>query len=291
MTLSTRRRRLLLAAGTGLLALVTVTPAIAGTGLGAVFNLGRTNTVNAPSTLTGKSSSPMLKLTNTGTGPALQLTTKTTVPPMKVNSSVKVANLNADKLDGLDSTDFLRPSGQILVQAGASSWLPFNSGDPLSATFYSSETQWSRSSVGPSFLSTSPDLPSVMFGKALQLDAVELCYNAYSSTSLTYVEINTQDSSTGAGERIMRFSDATPYSDAACHYYALSTPVVLTAETTANLFLEVNWTLAAAPFAITRATFVLEATSTDAIAPSAVVIKGDPIAAGTKSKLSTTPSK
>jgi hypothetical protein len=41
--------------------------------------------------------------TNTGGGPALQL--QSSGPPMSVDSSAKVANLNADKLDGLDSTD------------------------------------------------------------------------------------------------------------------------------------------------------------------------------------------
>jgi hypothetical protein len=39
--------------------------AFAGTGIGAVFNLGRTNTVNAMSTLTGSTAGRMLQVTNT----------------------------------------------------------------------------------------------------------------------------------------------------------------------------------------------------------------------------------
>jgi hypothetical protein len=43
--------------------------------------------------------------TNVGGGPALQL--QSSGPPMKVDSSAKVDNLNADKVDGLDSTDLV----------------------------------------------------------------------------------------------------------------------------------------------------------------------------------------
>jgi hypothetical protein len=42
-------------------------------------------------------------LQNTGAGPALKIKTKASAPPLAVSSSKKVANLNADKLDGLDS--------------------------------------------------------------------------------------------------------------------------------------------------------------------------------------------
>ena len=46
---------------------------------------------------------------------ALSLKVQAGEPPMKVNSSTMVANLNADKLDNLDSTDF---QGPTLKQAG-----------------------------------------------------------------------------------------------------------------------------------------------------------------------------
>ncbi len=44
----------------------------------------------------------------TTTGPALSLVTKPGSAPLKVNRPVKVANLNADRLDGLDSTRLAR---------------------------------------------------------------------------------------------------------------------------------------------------------------------------------------
>jgi hypothetical protein len=47
---------------------------------------------------------------NTGGGPALSAIVNSGVAPLKVNSGTKVDNLNADKLDGVDSTGFLQPS-------------------------------------------------------------------------------------------------------------------------------------------------------------------------------------
>ena len=48
------------------------TAALAGTGPGAPFNLGRTNSVNAPSTLTGSATGSMLKIPNTNTDTGAQ---------------------------------------------------------------------------------------------------------------------------------------------------------------------------------------------------------------------------
>ena len=153
---------------------LTTTTALAGSGVGGVFNLGTANTVDAQTTLSGNpGANPLLRLTGAGTaatiradagsgiaingistsgtgqsgqstsghglsgfhvgatgstsgvygqtnstdpgsagvtgrnlsgGPGLQsIVTGNTVPPLKVNSSAKVANLNADLLDGFDS--------------------------------------------------------------------------------------------------------------------------------------------------------------------------------------------
>ena len=84
--------------------------ALAGTGVGAAFNLGKTNTVDALSSPVGSTSSSMLKVDNNGSGTALDLrvgpsTTpadQKAVTPMKVDSQAKVANLTADKVDGVD---------------------------------------------------------------------------------------------------------------------------------------------------------------------------------------------
>lgn len=74
--------------------------AFAGTGIGGVFNLGRTNTVNAKSTLTGKTKHPELAVTNRGIGPALALHAAAGHAPLSVSNRVMVRRLNANYVGG-----------------------------------------------------------------------------------------------------------------------------------------------------------------------------------------------
>lgn len=84
--------------------------AVAGTGVGAVFDLGQTNTVNATSTLTGSTAGKLLQVTNTSTdsgAAGLGIKVPSGNPPFILNSTTKVTHLNADLLDGKNSTYFL----------------------------------------------------------------------------------------------------------------------------------------------------------------------------------------
>ena len=120
-----------LGAVTSMLTLGT-TAALAGTGPGANFNLGKVNTVNATSTLTGSATGSMLKIPNTGTGagarainassaggtaatiradntgggPAAEFDVTAGHAPFTVNSATEVANLNAATLQGTVPADF-----------------------------------------------------------------------------------------------------------------------------------------------------------------------------------------
>lgn len=79
------------------------TAALAGTGIGAVFNLGQLNPVDAASRLVGSVAGPSLQIDNNSTGKgatALDLQTEAGRPPLKVNSDARVVNLNADEVDG-----------------------------------------------------------------------------------------------------------------------------------------------------------------------------------------------
>lgn len=81
----------------------------AGTGVGARFDLGKTNAVNAVSKLVGGVAGPNLRIDNNSTSTdatALDLRVESGKPPMKVNSDTKVASLNADQIDDKDSTEF-----------------------------------------------------------------------------------------------------------------------------------------------------------------------------------------
>ncbi|HEV2742130.1 MAG TPA: hypothetical protein VGV91_03140 [Rubrobacter sp.] len=87
--------------------------ALAGTGVGARFDLGKTNLVNQASKLVGSVAGPSLTIDNnsTGTGAtALRLEVEPGKPPMTVNSTVEVQGLNVDSLDSKNSSDFLQES-------------------------------------------------------------------------------------------------------------------------------------------------------------------------------------
>ena len=123
----------------------TTTAAFAGSGVGGVFNLGQVNTVDAQTVLNGNpGANPELKVVNNGSGaairgetnsgdpisagvlgknngggPGLKATVSAGAPPLAVNSSVKVPNLNADLLDGLDSAGLWKLSGNAGTTPGA----------------------------------------------------------------------------------------------------------------------------------------------------------------------------
>jgi hypothetical protein len=112
--------------------------ALAGTGVGGVFNLGVTNTVNAITTLVSGGAGvgpagPMLRIDNNSTNSAataLELLVEPGKAPMKVNSGTKVTNLNADKVDGRDAPmwAFVKADGSIP-----------RSSDPAITSFQTSE--------------------------------------------------------------------------------------------------------------------------------------------------------
>jgi hypothetical protein len=91
------------------------TAALAGNGVGGVFNLGEQNTVNESTSLRGATPWRNLQITNTGSGSALGLKVDPGEPPMAVNSSGKVTHLNADELDGLDSDQLQRAYKRTIV--------------------------------------------------------------------------------------------------------------------------------------------------------------------------------
>lgn len=94
------------------MACLTATSALAGTGVGAVFNLGRTNKVNATSSLQGSARGSMLTVTNSKGGPALSLHVPNGKAPLVVNSSAQVQHLNASLLDGRNAGGFMLGGGQ-----------------------------------------------------------------------------------------------------------------------------------------------------------------------------------
>lgn len=86
------------------LAVLMTTAAFAGTGVGAIFNLGKYNVVNGSTGLAGSTNGTQLSVVNTSPGSGatgIGVYTAHGRPPFVVNSAAKVANLNADLLDGV----------------------------------------------------------------------------------------------------------------------------------------------------------------------------------------------
>jgi hypothetical protein len=102
-----------IAGGVGAAVVMVATAAVAGTGIGGVFNLGKTNTVNATTSLTGSTSGAQLGITNSGAGPALALNVASGKPPLAVNSSTRVKNLNSAYLNGFTPNQFVQGGGQV----------------------------------------------------------------------------------------------------------------------------------------------------------------------------------
>jgi len=76
---------------------------------GGNFILGKANSASSTSSLSAPVNGKALQVNNTSTGTgatALGLNVASGHAPFTVNSGTKVANLNADKLDGIDSTGF-----------------------------------------------------------------------------------------------------------------------------------------------------------------------------------------
>jgi hypothetical protein len=96
---------------TGLVLAALVTGTVAGgTQYGQAIQLGHANTYNGTTVVSGRASAPIVSVRNTG-GPALDLRVPATSAPLTVNSSRRVANLNADLLDGVHASDLQRRIG------------------------------------------------------------------------------------------------------------------------------------------------------------------------------------
>jgi hypothetical protein len=96
------------AAAVAVLALALSVSGVAYGATGGNFILGQPNTATSETKLSSNSATQTLGLTNSANKPAARFITGPTAAPFSVTSQVKVGNLNADKLDGLDSTGFVK---------------------------------------------------------------------------------------------------------------------------------------------------------------------------------------
>jgi hypothetical protein len=148
----------------GLAVILALLFGVASTALGAngdFFKVGKTNLASAISTLK-----------KSGAGPALNLEVGSG-PPLKLSSQARVAKLNADKIDGLDSTALVRkgageqwheintpgePNSALANYGGGYNTAAFYK-DPLGIVHLKGRMKLDRQPGDPGFTGTVFDLP------------------------------------------------------------------------------------------------------------------------------------
>ena len=250
---------------------------VASTALGAnggSFILGKaTNAATKVTGLVGKvAAGEALVVKNPSGGSALGLSVgdpladpaSKAVAPMKVDSQAKVGNLNADKIDGKDSNEFVQNSGETTFSVFG----PWISGDPSVVTAQQgfNTTHFTNTATGTlqRNIRLNPSLPSSLYGKSMLLTGVELCYNTSNEgVALGRVEL-IRSSSTMPGSSSGNYvvSDWSPPDGAVCRTFS-GTPQLMGTNSFAELQVAVNWS-AQTSFYIQRATFFLEPSNNDA---------------------------
>lgn len=278
----------------GLAVILALVLGVATTALGATggnFLLGKFNAAETPTSLVGTladAAKSALVVQNKSGGAALDLrvgnatTPANDVAPMKVNSSKKVAKLNADRvddreassfangvggvatnaenLDGKDSTEFVQNTGEMtfsVFDSWRSSPMPSN---PATVEYEGTHTRFTRGAGAQTHneVELVPPLPTSLYGKNMLLTGVQVCYNT-SNTAVSLSRVRLK----GSGQFV--FEDSTPADGDQCQMYR-GTPQLLWTNTFANLLLDVNWsqTTSESSFFITRTTFFLEPSNTAA---------------------------
>jgi hypothetical protein len=177
---------------------------------------------------------------------------------------------NADALDGLDSSAFIRPEGLMLVTSGSSAWQLSEPGGGTTIDYVVGEAVVTASgAVSNEHVVLSPDLPAAVYGRQTLFVGAEVCYDA--TEAGVFVDIITLRrftySTDTAGVVASSINDGTNRNDETCRLYTFPTPPVLGAEDAVQLSLSLDYT-SAASFRVGRATFILQATGVPATAPS-----------------------
>jgi hypothetical protein len=177
---------------------------------------------------------------------------------------------NASALGGVSASNYLRNSGNIYVQLGQANWEPLDSFDPVSIVRSTDGTQMDPSSPGTFYFRIDGVMPISLYGNALALAGIQICYGTTAPTSITEVALETFDQTTGvpaAGVEIA--DDKTVRNDSACRTFSPSSPVKLASDTQISIVLKTQWTTGGG-LDLGRATAILQPTSAIASTPKVI---------------------
>ena len=164
-------------------------------------------------------------------------------------------------------------SGEIRINSGHANWALYDTSEDVYFQHYANITHVHRSSINDTYLTLTPDVPSILFGRRLSLKAVVFCYGTYGNVTIDDVWIKRLD---GEYNAVNILADNTDRTDDACRTYTLSSPHTMGPNQSISLFVNLDFGAVSASdyLGIGNTTFVFEATdiSWTAAAPAAADI-------------------
>lgn len=163
-------------------------------------------------------------------------------------------------------------TGTLLVNVPGGEWQLKTQTDDLPSTIdqlvYEPEALWIRNVgiVNEDFV-LSPSLPSALYSQSFQLTGFEFCHSGENNIYLDMLSLSVVRNSNGISSTIAAASDATDRAVTECRSYALNSPVVLTADDTVSLEVNVDIKVVPVHMELGRVTFILQATGTTAALP------------------------
>jgi len=195
-----------------------------------------TNSATSKTVLTAPIDDHVLQLTNTNTGKnatALGLSVASGHTPFTVNTQRKVANLNADQLDGKDASAFLPSSGTV------EQWYsPFEYRSPQFVVRVDPSAgpavNVTSSTAGEREVYLSLNKPSIL-GATLKLKSVTICFLAIGAP-ITGTAVYDGDGSQLAALSSDSYTHSSP--EYTCYDVGPTTPTVVTRSLYLHLYLE-----------------------------------------------------
>jgi hypothetical protein len=152
---------------------------------------------------------------------------------------------NANRLDGLDSSAFVRNRGFVVVSVPWTGWMAGGgSASDLHVSAFAQEAQVHKATAGSNqFAEAGPALPVAMYGRSLEIRSVQVCYDATDpNVTLDDFFLNVFDDTTGVGSpAVVSLDDPTNRHDRACRRYTFATPVRMTSSRVVDLVLRIDY--------------------------------------------------
>ncbi len=154
-------------------------------------------------------------------------------------------------------------TGSIMITPGNGEWLKRSSTDDIFFENLGLRTDIWKATVGGAWVTIQPSIPTVLYGRKLQLVGVDYCYKANPNTTLLHVDLSTFTSTVGdTTGYAYRATDETDRTDTACRYLQVTPPFTLEKYDGVVFYALVKWDAGGAAFSVIRTTFVFQPTDT-----------------------------